>query len=94
MLCGVDEALAAAAKLREEIDHLRRERLVFLGKLKAIHSQLDEQRAAEQAMAQGAESQPTDGESRTAPRETADNRLLGGPRGARASLHLTFFSAV
>jgi hypothetical protein len=35
-LSGVDECLAQAGRLREEVDHLRREKLVFLGKLRGI----------------------------------------------------------
>ena len=40
----VDETLAHAARLREEVDHLRRERLVFLAKLRDIEHQLYESR--------------------------------------------------
>lgn len=44
-LSASDDATAAAGKLREEIDSLRKERLVFLTKMRDIELQLSEQQA-------------------------------------------------
>ena len=46
----VDETLAEAAKIREEIDHLRRERLVFLAKLREMEHQLSDARGQHDAL--------------------------------------------
>lgn len=42
----IDEALAAAGRFREEVDHLRREKLTFLGKLRDLEVQLENERTA------------------------------------------------
>ena len=42
---GIDEMQAAAGRLREEVDHLRREKLVFLGKLRDLEIKLEDERA-------------------------------------------------
>ena len=42
VLTETDQMDSAAAKLRDEIDHLRRERLVFLSKLHDLENQLED----------------------------------------------------
>ena len=44
-LSAADDATAGATKLREEVDHLRKERLVFLEKLRDLELQIREQQA-------------------------------------------------
>ena len=46
----VDEQLAAAGRLREEVDHLRREKLVFLAKLRELELRLEAERAQHDAL--------------------------------------------
>ena len=43
-LAQADEARAEAARLRQQIDHLRKERLIFLDKLRDLELQIEDQR--------------------------------------------------